>query len=88
MNEDKADQLTHEAELIDNVRECASLENVINFPEIEPVNKIKISGMAMFQESPDVKIKVKLVKGFTVAEIKEDATKKHGIQLDEVDLML
>ena len=83
-----ADRLTHELDLIDNVRECASLENVMNFPEYEPVNKIKISGMAMFQESPDVKIKVKLVKGFTVAEIKEDATKKHGLQLDEVDLML
>ena len=48
-NPEKADALSHEAELIDNVRECASLENVMNFPDIEPQNTELIKGMVIFQ---------------------------------------
>ena len=59
----------------------------MNFPDIEPENTELIKGMVIFQ-GPDGKLKSKLIKGLTLAELKADATKKHGLQLDEFDLML
>ena len=87
-NEERAEQLTHEIELIQGIKECAALENVMNFPEITPVNTVKIKGMAVYSETKDSKPQAKLVAGFNIAEIKADAAKKLNQPLEDVILIL